>query len=351
MCNCRQGSGNSGVLNAIASQLRAGDVVSMVIWDDWTNNLLNSYEVQGPMDDTLLDIISELTATGGTNLYAGLQSGYTLASENFDPERLNRVVLISDGQANVGALEPELIASFAEDGESEAIYLIGVGTGKGYDDTMMDTITDAGKGAYIYIDSEDEAIKMFADRFIENVELAAMNVQLELTLPVTMDVIKHHVEEISEDPGEVEPQHLAPNDAMVFNLTVESCEPGYINDNMEFTATATFFDPFYMVDDISMRFEKRVSVTKSIKELKRESIKQLEKGRAIVTYASAIRIMCPKEISSQCKNYDVLENGLKAIDVCENAKEIVKESLTQNPGDNDLTEITLLLNDYCNLWE
>ena len=216
-------SGMQASLRAIIAELREGDVVSMVEWSTSQIVLADSWSVQGPNDPTLLGIVSALTAGGGTNLEAGLARAYQLAQQNWSGSSLNRVILISDGGANVGVTSAELIAEHAEDGESDGIYLGAIGAGA-IQEQFMDRITDLGKGAYMYVDGEEEASRLLSgDRFLAAVDLAARDVQLELTLPEGVVIDHFSGEEISEDPEEVRPQHLAPNDAMLYHFDLVDC--------------------------------------------------------------------------------------------------------------------------------
>src|SRR5690606_8008244 len=150
---------------AIASQLREGDTVSVVEWDTENVWTLGGYPVTGPNDSTLIDVIDSLEAGGGTDLNGGLVSGYQLAQQVYDNEMLNRLVLISDGGANVGVTSVELIAQNAQYGGSDGIYLVGVGVGSGsaYNDRLMDEVTDGGKGAAVFIPDADEARQVCGD--------------------------------------------------------------------------------------------------------------------------------------------------------------------------------------------
>jgi Ca-activated chloride channel family protein len=114
---------------AIASQLREGDIVNMVTWDTSNNVVLAGHAVEGPSDATLVEAAQGLSASGGTDLEGGLAMGYQLATQHYGPARLNRVILISDGGANVGVTSAELIAQHSADGDEESIYLVGVGAG------------------------------------------------------------------------------------------------------------------------------------------------------------------------------------------------------------------------------
>lgn len=132
---------------AMASALQAGDVVNAVTWSDDQVPVLEGHTVTGPDDPVLVSLAASLEANGSTNLEAGLRTSYDLANKYRGAGRLNRVVLISDGQANVGIASEELIGANAEDQDAEGTYLVGVGVGDGVNDTLMNVVTDAGRGA------------------------------------------------------------------------------------------------------------------------------------------------------------------------------------------------------------
>lgn len=137
-------------LFAIAGSLQQGDVVSMVTWSDTAAAMLPGCSVTGPNDPALLGQITALSTGGGTDLNGGLQAAYDLANDNYDPSRTNRVVLISDGGANLGTTPANLIAQNAVSAAGGAIHLagIGMGTASAHNDELMDEVTDLGKGAY-----------------------------------------------------------------------------------------------------------------------------------------------------------------------------------------------------------
>ena len=216
-------SGMKSAMRAIAGELRSGDVVSVVEWDTSQSVPLDSYVVTGPDDPTLLELIEGLGSGGGTNLDAGLTRAYEIANQNRSSTSLNRVVLISDGGANVGNTSSALIGDSAEDETGDGIYLAAIGTGN-IQEQFMDQVTDLGKGAYLYIDSDAEADKLLGgERFLSTLDLAAKNVQLELTLPEGVVIDQFSGEEISESPDEVRPQNLAPNDSMLYHFDLVDC--------------------------------------------------------------------------------------------------------------------------------
>lgn len=306
----------------IAANLRAGDQISMVTWN--TDNLvvLEGRSVQGPNDQMLLDAIESLTAGGGTDLSSGLAAGYALAGEVYDTSRINRLVLISDGGANVGVTDVDLIAEQANKSGADGIYLVGVGVGEasGYNDTLMDDVTDAGKGASIFIATAEEAQKIFGDRFTATFSVAVRDVQVNLELPPGFEVVTFSGEEISTDPAEVEPQHLAPDDAMVFHQRIATCAPELVTDDTPVIVRARFEHP------VTGTVEE-VEVTSTFAELLAGDQALLRKGAAVFGYAEALKAW--KDSSSDDERAAIIGAALAEISF---AAELL-------PEDADLLEI------------
>ncbi|MEE9383766.1 MAG: VWA domain-containing protein [Nannocystaceae bacterium] len=268
---------------AIAASLRDGDNVSMVEWDTENSIRLENHEVTGPSDPILLDAIDSLAAGGGTNLYSGLATGYALANKVWAADRTNRIVLVSDGGANAGVTDIDLIAQNASINGSDGIYMVGVGVGGGnYNDTLMDEVTDAGKGASVFVNNEREAWKVFSEDFLSTVLVAARDVQVELALPPGFEMVKFSGEGVSTDPDEIPPQHLAPNDAMVFYQEFDTCAPDAVGTDTTFTVTARYKDAVTFEDT-------EVSETFSFGQLLGTDPHLWPKGAAVLAYAQALR--------------------------------------------------------------
>jgi Ca-activated chloride channel family protein len=267
---------------AIAASLREGDILSMVTWDTGNAVRLAGYEVSGPNDPKVVDLIEEISAGGGTDLHGGLVAGYELAEASYDPERINRIVLVSDGGANVGITDEELIGQKAGGEDAEGIYMVGVGVGtSGYNDLLMDRVTDLGKGASVFIPNEAEAWKVFNQNFVNTLDVAVRDVQVQLDMPPGFEILEFSGEEYSPDPQEIEPQHLAPNDSMVFLQSIGTCAPELTSDESELTVTVRYKD--------ALTFEEHeVSVTKSFGQLLSNTSPELEKGLAVFRYAQAL---------------------------------------------------------------
>ncbi len=307
---------------AIAGSLQEGDVISMVTWDTENEEVLAGRLVEGPDDPVLMAAIDTLEAGGGTDLNGGLTAGYALAQQWHDANRINRIVLVSDGGANAGVTDIDLIASRAGGNDSEGIYMVGVGVGTAdsYHDELMDDVTDAGKGASVFINDVEEAEHVFGEQFIATLDVAVRDVSVQLDMPPGFEVTRFSGEEISTDPDAVEPQHLAPNDTMVFHQQLETCAPELVTDDTAFTISVRYLDGTTFAPQ-----EVRTEVT--FGELLQTEDRLLHKGAAVFAYAEALAARQGND------GTDAHDQALQALERAEQA----------NPEDADLAEIRQVL--------
>ncbi|MBC8070057.1 MAG: VWA domain-containing protein [Deltaproteobacteria bacterium] len=310
----------------MAANLRAGDTISLVTWNTDNQVVLEGHTAVGPNDATVLAAIDALAASGGTDLNGGLVAGYALANEVYQSERINRLVLISDGGANVGVTDIELIAEQANKSGADGIYLVGVGVGEAtdYNDQLMDEVTDAGKGASVFVGSAAEAQKVFGERFVSTLSVAVRNVQVELELPPGFQIVKFSGEEYSGDPAEIEPQHLAPDDAMVFHQRISTCAPAVVTDETPIIVTARFQLP--LTGAVA-----EVAVETTFGELLAADDPLLRKGAAVFGYAEALKAW--QGASQQDERDALVADALAELAVAEAAL----------PGDAELAEIRSVL--------
>lgn len=306
----------------IAGNLGEGDVVSMVTWDTTNAIVIANHEVEGPADSTVLAAIDGLVSGGGTDLHAGLVAGYGLAEASHRPGVVSRVLLVSDGGANAGITDIDLIASHAGDQGEDGIDLVGVGVGSPhtYNDALMDRVTDAGKGASVFVSDADEAGWIFGERFVSTMAVAARNVGVRLDLPPAFEVVRFSGEEISADPDEVEPQHLAPDDAMVFHQQLRTCAPEAVFDESPVTITVRYEDA------ISFETREVVHETTFAALLGQDPALLLE-GAAIFEYATALAALRQGD-------------GEAELSV---ARAALERALEHAPQDTDLLEIQRVL--------
>lgn len=313
-------------IRSMAANLVSGDIVSAVTWNTEQSKLLEGHLVEGPSDPAILKVASSLAASGSTDLHSGLVTGYGLAQQFYGAERINRVVLISDGQANVGVVDQNLIGERASDENKEGIYLVGVGTGDGINDTLMNTVTDAGNGAYVFIDSEEEAASMFGPRFPEVMLVAARNVQVELTVPWYLQMARFYGEQYSTVPGKVKPQHLAPGDSMVFQQVLSACDGHLLDSGGSVQWKASWVEPGTFA-------ARSVSGEATLGVLLSAETRNVKRGRAIVSYAETLRAVPDLSVGERRARFD-------------DAKATLSSALEDLPADPGLGEISELLEAY-----
>ena len=135
--------------------------------------------------------INSLEPGGATNVQAGLDLTYRVADEVFDPKALNRVILCSDGVANVGARGPEEILKKVSVFARRGIYLSAVGFGMGkYNDTMLESLANKGNGNYAYVDGAAEANKIFRENLPSTLQVLAKDAKIQVDF--NADVVSHY---------------------------------------------------------------------------------------------------------------------------------------------------------------
>ncbi|WP_374581356.1 von Willebrand factor type A domain-containing protein [Pseudoduganella sp.] len=141
-----------------AEQLRDDDVVSIVTYANGTAVALEP--TSGKDKNKIIDVINNLRASGGTAGGDGLQRAYAQAERNFDPKAVNRIILATDGDFNIGITDPKQLEKFIVDKRKSGIYLSVFGVGLGnLNDALIQRLTQSGNGNAAYIDNLLEARK------------------------------------------------------------------------------------------------------------------------------------------------------------------------------------------------
>ena len=106
---------------------------------------------------------------------------YQLAAKNFKPSAINRVILLTDGEANVGATGPDSILQTIHDQRAQGVLLSTVGFGMGdYNDPMLERLADAGNGNYAYVDTLDAARRIFVQNLTGTLQVIAKDAKVQV---------------------------------------------------------------------------------------------------------------------------------------------------------------------------
>lgn len=143
----------------MARTLGPDDRVSIVTYSGTEEVVLKG--ARGDDTAAILQALDSLQAAGSTNGEAGLEMAYRVAEEMSIEGGVNRIVMASDGDLNVGISSVEELYDFVEAKRGQGVYLsvLGFGTGN-YQDATMEVLADHGNGSYHYIDSADEAARV-----------------------------------------------------------------------------------------------------------------------------------------------------------------------------------------------
>ncbi len=147
-------------LGTLARSLRPTDRVAIVCYSTTAQVLLAP--TPASEREAILGAIEGLHPQASTNVEAGLDLGYQQARAMQGAGRMTRVVLVSDGVANVGGTSPEAILGRIGSAAREGISLISIGVGiTGYNDRLLEQLADKGEGWHAYVDSQAEADRLF----------------------------------------------------------------------------------------------------------------------------------------------------------------------------------------------
>lgn len=147
-------------LKLLVERLNGNDRVAIVVYAGASGLALPSTTANNT--ETILHAINQLESGGSTNAGAGIQLAYQTALEHFIPDGINRVILCTDGDFNVGTTDKGSLVEAAEGFAEEGVFLtiLGFGTGN-FKDDMLEALTNAADGNYAYVDSEREARRIF----------------------------------------------------------------------------------------------------------------------------------------------------------------------------------------------
>ncbi len=166
-------------LELLVKRLDRYDTVGIVVYGSRAHNVLEP--TSATEQRTILNAINKLRIEGSTNAEAGLQLGYRMARDNYDPYASNRVILCSDGVANTGDVTVNGILASVERDRRDQIPLNTYGFGMGnFNDVLMEQLADQADGSYAYIDTLEEATKLFVERLSANMETIARDAKVQV---------------------------------------------------------------------------------------------------------------------------------------------------------------------------
>ena len=173
-------------LRLLLSSLKPDDTVAIVAYAGSAGTVLEPTRVADR--DQILAALDRMQAGGSTAGAEGIRLAYQLAERNLDPGAVNRVILATDGDFNVGITDTEELRGFVERKRAGGVSLSVLGFGQGnYNDELMQALAQNGNGNAAYIDTLNEARKVLVEDAVSTLFTIASDVKLQLEFnPVTI---------------------------------------------------------------------------------------------------------------------------------------------------------------------
>jgi Ca-activated chloride channel family protein len=163
----------------LTEQLGPRDHVAMVVYAGSSGVVLAP--TGGDQKFKIREALDRLEAGGSTNGGAGIERAYELARANFRKDGINRVILATDGDFNVGKVDFEGLIDMAERERKSGVALTTLGFGTGnYNDKLLERLADAGNGNYAYVDNLSEARKVLVTELSSTLVTVAKDVKIQI---------------------------------------------------------------------------------------------------------------------------------------------------------------------------
>ena len=162
-----------------AEALRPDDHISLITYSGFTKELLPP--TAGSEKTKIVDALKTLYADGSTAGGEALRMAYDAAKKHYRADGINRILLATDGDFNVGISDPEALKTYVAEQKKSGISLTTLGYGSGnYNDQLMEQLADAGDGNYSYIDSLDEAKKVLVRQLTSTLATVAQDLKIQV---------------------------------------------------------------------------------------------------------------------------------------------------------------------------
>ncbi len=166
-------------LELLVKRLDRYDTIGVVVYGSRARVALNP--TSGNEQRIILNAINKLRSEGSTNAADGLRLGFRMARDIFDPNASNRVILCSDGVANTGSVTAGDILAGVENDRRDEIPLNTYGFGMGnYNDVLLEQLADNADGSYAYVDTLDEAEKLFVEQLTTSMDTIARDAKVQV---------------------------------------------------------------------------------------------------------------------------------------------------------------------------
>lgn len=166
-------------LTMLSKQLREQDHVTIVVYAGASGVVLPP--TAGNQTETITTALNQLQAGGSTHGSSGIHLAYEMARQHYLTEGINRVILATDGDFNVGITNTKALLALIEENKKSGVGLTTLGFGRGnYNEHLMEQLADKGDGNYAYIDNSKEAYKVLVQQVGSTLHTIARDVKIQI---------------------------------------------------------------------------------------------------------------------------------------------------------------------------
>lgn len=166
-------------LSLLVSKMRQQDTISLVVYAGASGVVLEP--TSGDQKSVISNALSRLRAGGSTNGASGIRLAYQVAQQAYIKDGINRILLATDGDFNVGTVNFNQLIELVEEKRKSGISLSTLGFGRGnYNDQLMEQLADSANGKYSYIDTLKEAQKVLIDEMSSSLKTVAKDVKIQI---------------------------------------------------------------------------------------------------------------------------------------------------------------------------
>jgi Ca-activated chloride channel family protein len=306
----------------IVERLDRDDIISLIVYDNEPRVLIPAQQVKDK--DAMLETISAVYAGGSTALYGGVSLGAVQVRRSLSWRYINRIILLSDGLANVGLQSTEDLANLGRSLADEGITVTTIGVGLDYNEDLMTALAARSGGNAYFASSGSELPKIFSEEIGEAMTVAARDIRILLRCPDGLRPVG-----VVGRSGEVQGQTMSVTigelygDKTKFALFEVEVPPGRAGRNLEIAdVTVEYSDPrtneksedaltiavAYDNDEEAVRDHQNKDITKEValtkvSEAKREAVGLADKGH----YEAAAGLLrenalALEKVAAECDN-------------------------------------------------
>jgi len=324
--------------------LNENDILSIIGYDTRVSILVPATQVKDKQ--RIKSIINQIEADGSTALFAGVSKGAGEIHKFLSKERINRIILLSDGQANQGPSSPSELGDLGAALSKEGMSVTTIGLGTGYNEDLMTQLAGYSDGNHAFVENAEDLAKIFQYEFGDVLSVVAQDVMIEITLSkdikpirllgregeITGNTIKTRLNQLySEQEKYILLEVQIPEGKAKETKTVASVKVDYHNmgnkkrDQLNNKLTVSYSDH----DDEILQATNQPVITEATKqvanEYRKEAIKLRDKGQlkeAGSLLDKSVLYIRSKSRSLSSSNKAELESYSE--EISKDAKDIVK---------------------------